>query len=277
MSEFVTAAVVAGAVMGLGWLASLRLRDASIVDPLWPTAFVALAWAVWGVHRDGFAEGRAWLILGMVTVWGARLALHLAARKWGEPEDYRYAAMRRRRQRFGLWSLPMVFGLQAALVAVVSLPVQAAIGTSGGFWRIGRGGGETGHTTVAGGGFADLGVLQWVGCAVWAVGFVFESVADHQLRRFRAGDANRAAVLDTGLWRYSRHPNYFGDCLVWWGIYLAAATTPWWTVVGPILMTVLLVRVSGVRLLERTIGERRPGYADYVRRTSAFIPRPPRR
>jgi len=159
----------------------------------------------------------------------------------------------------GVWlalAVLIVFGLQGTLAVVVSLPLQAVL---------------TDRNA------APLGWLDWLGLAVWVIGFAVETVSDAQLRRFRSGEANRRAVMDRGLWRYSRHPNYFGDCLVWWGIFLpAAAAGEWWTVVGPLVMTILLLRVSGVAMLERTIVDRRPGYADYVRRTSSFIPKRPR-
>ena len=274
-------AATAGAMMGAGWLLSLRLRDVSIVDPLWGLTYVAAAWAMW-LWAEGTVTGRGWLVLAMVTVWGMRLGIHLTVRKRGEPEDRRYTAMRRGRRRFEWWSLVMVFGLQAALVVVVSLPVQAVLGNLGGnpgltstTWTYIRT-----QTSILGGsaGHPALGPLDWIGCAVWSVGLAFESVADEQLRRFRSNRLNRSGVLERGLWRYSRHPNYFGDFLIWWGIYLTAASAgATWTIAGPLVMSVLLLRVSGVRLLERTIDERRPGYAGYVQRTSAFIPRPPRR
>ena len=249
--------LVSAWVMGSGWLVSLRKRDVSIVDPMWPAVFVAAAWAVWIWGEGDQGAGRSALMLAMVSAWGIQLGAHLAVRKWGAPEDYRYAAMRRRRQAFEWWSLVIVFLLQGALVTVVSLPVQAVL------------------TDAAA---APLGWIDWAGVVVWGTGLAFEAISDGQLRRFLAVAANRTAVMDRGLWRYSRHPNYFGDCLVWWGIYLLAlAAGAAWTVVGPLVMTVLLLRVSGVALLERTISERRPGYADYARRTSAFIPRPPRR
>ena len=260
MNAFAVTAATIGVVMGAGWLASLRLRDVSIVDPLWALTYVAAAWAVWLSDSSTTASARTWLTLAMVTVWGLRLGIHLAARKWGEPEDYRYAAMRGRRSRrtFTWWSLVMVFGLQGALIFVVSLPVQAVLGASGDP--------------------PGLGPLDWLGCAVWAVGLAFEAVGDEQLRRFRADPAKRSAVLDRGLWRYTRHPNYFGDFCVWWGIYLVAASGgAAWTVAGPAVMSILLLRVSGVAMLESTIADRRPGYADYVQRTSAFVPLPPRR
>ena len=249
--------IVAAALMGAGWLVSLRKRDVSIVDPMWPAVFVAAAWAVWAWGDGGRGAGRSALVLAMVSVWGIRLAAHLAARKWGAPEDYRYAAMRRRWPNFVWSSLVIVFLLQSALVTVVSLPVQAVLTDA-----------EP----------RPLGWIDWAGVIVWGTGFAFEAISDGQLRRFLVDPANRTAVMDRGLWRYSRHPNYFGDCLVWWGIYLPAlATGAAWTVAGPLVMTVLLLRVSGVALLERTIGERRTGYAEYARRTSPFIPRPPRR
>ncbi len=237
------------------WLVSLRLRDASIVDPMWPAVFVAIAWGLWLSSNEG--GGRKLVLTAMVTLWGLRLCIHLTLRKRGEPEDYRYTAMRSRWQPFALWSLAIVFGLQALLATIVSLPIQAVLGAEDN---------------------SAVGWLDWLGGAVWAFGLIFESVADRQLARFRATQAHRGEVMDRGLWRYSRHPNYFGDFLVWWGIYLVAgAAGAWWTIIGPAVMTVLLVRVSGVALLERTIGERRPGYADYAARTSAFIPLPPRR
>ena len=250
------AALVAATLMGGCWLVSLIKRDASIVDPLWSMVSVAIAWSVWLSH-DGGGSGRDTLMLVMVSVWGLRLSAHLTARKWGEPEDFRYQSMRRRYPPFWLWSLPVVFVLQGVLAVVVSLPVQAVLGDPDP---------------------SPLGLLDWAGAAVWAVGFAFEAVSDEQLRRFKADEASHGQVMDRGLWRYSRHPNYFGDCVVWWGIYIVAAGAgAWWTAVGPVAMTVLLLRVSGVTLLERTIGKRRPGYGEYAARTSAFVPMPHKR
>ena len=257
MSALGLAVLVAALLMGGCWLVSLPKCDVSIVDPLWPMVFVAVAWSLW-LWGDGDAGGgRVGLMLVMVTLWGLRLGAHLTARKWGEPEDFRYASLRRRLPPFWLWSLLVVFVLQAVLAVVVSLPVQAVLGDTDP---------------------APLGWLDWGGAAVWALGLVFESVADEQLRRFRADESNRGTVMERGLWRYSRHPNYFGDCAVWWGVYLvAAAAGAWWTLVGPLVMTILLLRVSGVTLLERRLNKHRPGYAEYAARTSAFVPMPPRK
>jgi steroid 5-alpha reductase family enzyme len=253
--EILALCAAAVAVLMIGtWLVSLRLRDVSIIDPVWGLAFVVVACSA-ALAADG-DTGRRLLLVALVGVWGLRLFVHLAVRKRGEPEDRRYAAMRARNPgTFPARSLVTVFGLQALLVLVVSLPVQMAAAEDG-----------------------ALGVLALVGAAVWAVGFAFESVGDLQLTRFRKDPANRGRVLDSGLWRYTRHPNYFGDFVVWWGLFLVAldAGGTWWTVIGPLVMSALLMRVSGVTLLEKDITSRRPGYADYVRRTSPFFPLPPR-
>ena len=256
------AAVIAGAMLLL-WLVSLVLRDASIVDIFWGPGFVLTAWAVFvwvGAHDlPAGGEARRVLLASLVTIWGLRLGIYLGVRNLGKGEDYRYVAMREKAGgRFWIISLGQVFLLQGLLMWVVSLPVQ---------------GGQLPSTPDG------LGPLAVAGAAVWAVGLFFEAAGDWQLARFKADPANRGRVMDRGLWRYTRHPNYFGDFLVWWGLYLVAleGRGTWWTVAGPLLMSFLLLRVSGVAMLERTIASRRPGYEDYVRRTSAFFPRPPRR
>lgn len=236
------------------WAVSVIVRNASIVDVIWGPAFVLLA-AIALALGDGTA-GRRWLVLALVAIWGLRLGAHIARRNIGKGEDRRYRAFRERwGARFWWVSLFTVFLLQAAIVLVVALPILGA-----------------------GAGRAPLGLLDALGVLVWVVGFAFEAIGDAQLARFRRDPANRGRVLDRGLWRYTRHPNYFGDATLWWGLGLigAAGAGPW-VLVGPALMTFLLVRVSGVALLERDIAERRPEYAAYVRRTSSFLPRPPRR
>ena len=239
------------------WIASLALRNASIVDVWWGPGFVVIALAGWALGAGGDAPRRA-LSVALVALWGLRLGGYLAWRNAGRGEDPRYAAMRRHwGERFPLASLLSVFGLQGALMWLVSLPIQVV------------------HVSAGG----PLGALDLAGLLLVALGLGFESVGDAQLARFRADPANRGRVMDRGLWRVTRHPNYFGDCCVWWGSYAIAAATPLgiWTFFSPALMTFLLLRVSGVALLERSIGKRRPAYADYAARTSAFIPWPPRR
>lgn len=252
----VSAAVVAVAMAAV-WLVSVAIRNVSIVDVVWGLASWLVAIVALALGPGVFE--RRLLVFAIVGVWALRLALHIGRRNRGRGEDYRYVAFRERYGPGYWWiSLFQVFWLQGALALVVSLPVQAA---------------GAGQTPGA------LGALDWLGAAVWAIGFGFEAVGDAQLARFKADPANRGKVMDRGLWRYTRHPNYFGDAVVWWGIGIVGLSTPWgWAaLLGPAVMTFLLVRVSGVAMLEKTIGERRPGYAQYVRRTSAFVPRPPKR
>jgi steroid 5-alpha reductase family enzyme len=254
---FASTLALSAAAMFTLWIASLALRDASIVDIWWGPGFAMIAGAAWLLGSGGDPARRA-LATALVALWGVRLGAYLAWRNTGRGEDPRYQAMRRHwGDRFPLASLLTVFGLQSVLMWFVSLPVQAV------------------HVSAGG----PLGVFDVLGVALVGVGLFFETVGDFQLARFRADPANRARVMDRGLWRYTRHPNYFGDCCVWWGLYAIAAATPLgvWTIASPIAMTFLLLRVSGVALLERSIGKRRPDYADYAARTSAFVPRPPRR
>jgi steroid 5-alpha reductase family enzyme len=249
------AAAVAGCWAVVLWLASLRLRDASIVDPFWGAGFAAVAWAALAVAGP---SPRGLLAAGLTSLWAGRLGLHLWRRRRGHGEDRRYAAMRAAAgPAFWLSSLATVFLLQGALLWVVSLPLQA--------------GAARGHG-------APLGTLDALGVALFLAGFVFEAVADAQLARFLAEPGSRLRVMDRGLWSLTRHPNYFGDFLLWWGLgALGLAAGAWWSLAGPALMAVLLMRVSGVTLLERTIVERRPGYAEYAARTPAFFPWPRRR
>jgi len=249
-----TAAVI-GAAMLLLWLVSLRVRDASIADIFWPLGFVLVA--IVSLRAAGYAPRKV-LVGVLVGVWGLRLAVHLFLRNRGHGEDPRYRAMRRRwGNRFGLISLFTVFGFQGALMWVVSLPVQLAM-----------------LRPLP----ARIAWTDTLGTALWLCGFCFEAVGDLQLTRFKSEPAHDGRVMERGLWRYTRHPNYFGDALLWWGIGTIAAGTSGGliAVVGPVLMTFLLARVSGVPLLERRMSRTRPGYADYVARTSAFVPMPPR-
>ena len=242
-------------LMLIGWGVSVIMNDASIVDILWGLAFVVMAWT--GFLTGHGARPRQLLLAGLVTVWGLRLSAYLARRNLGHGEDFRYRAMRRRRPNFVVWSLFGVFGLQGALAWIVALPVQLAMAD---------------RTP------ARLGALATIGALLWVLGLAFEAVGDAQLARFKKDPTSAGQVMDRGLWRYTRHPNYFGDFCVWWGIFLVAAESGSAAlgVIGPIVMSILLTRVSGKALLEKTIGKRRPGYADYVKRTNAFFPGPPR-
>jgi steroid 5-alpha reductase family enzyme len=254
MNVFLAGGAVIGAAAFGTWLLSLLKRNVSIVDSLWPLMLLLLGWT-YALGLGVRGRPRATLILALLTLWSLRLFIHITRRNWGHGEDRRYVAIRERNEpHFALKSLYLVFALQVLLAWVISLPLFGAV----------RGGGP-------------LGLLDLSGALIWLLGFIFEAIGDWQLTRFKADPRNRGQVMDRGLWRYTRHPNYFGDFAVWWGLYLIAlAAGAAWSIAGPLLMSLLLMRVSGVTLLEKDIGERRPGYADYIRRTNAFFPGPSR-
>lgn len=237
----------------LVWVGSVRLRDASLIDRFWGLGFVVVTLVWWGLA--GWPPHGLWIVLP-VLVWGLRLSAFITWRNWGHGEDARYTEMRAGRSpaAFAARSLVTVFWLQGALVAIIGLPMLAVVRTD------------------------SLSLpLASIGLLAWAAGVLFEAVADAQMARFRAEPGNRGAVMDRGLWRYSRHPNYFGEIVVWIGYaLLGLAAGGWWAVPSALLMVILILRVSGVTLLERHLHRSRPAYADYVRRTNALIPGPPR-
>ena len=258
-ASLVELGLVLAALSGV-WLLSLVLRDASIVDIAWGAGFVFVAWTS-GVQAgllSGELGPRALLCALLVSAWGLRLAFYLLWRNWGAGEDVRYVRMRKHwGARFPLVSLFTVFWLQGGLMWIVSLPVQLVMLRSGD---------------------SALGLLDAVAVLGFACGLGFEAIGDWQLARFKADPRNRGAVMDRGLWAWTRHPNYFGDSVVWWSLWILALPLPWgWlTAVGPAVMTYFLVAVSGKAMLERGLARTKPGYAEYVARTSGFLPRPPR-
>lgn len=241
----------------VAWLTSLALRDTSIVDVFWGLGFMVAAGAA-AVGTFPSLPARGWAVLLLTAVWAARLSGHIGFRNRGRGEDPRYATWRKEHgSAWPLRSLITVFLFQAVLCWIVSLPLQAAITAPGP---------------------ARPTLLDAVGAALWLMGFCWEAVADYQLLRFKRDPANRGRILVSGLWSWSRHPNYFGEVTLWWGFYLIAAATPggWLTVVGPLLITFLLLRVSGVTMTEKLM-EGRPEWRAYAQATPAFWPRPPRR
>jgi len=247
--------VILGA-MSVLWLVSVRKQNASIVDIFWGLGFVGLAWFYRALGPP--TNARHMLSLTLVTLWGVRLAAYLLWRNWGRGEDRRYQAMRAYRgERFWWMSFFTIFLLQGVLIWLIATPllvVQMSAVPRTWTWADG------------------------VGLCCWGLGFFFESVGDWQLARFQADPANRGQVMRRGLWAYTRHPNYFGDAMVWWGYFFFALSIPGgaWTILSPLLMTVLLLKISGVALLEQTITERRPAYRDYIASTNAFLPWFPR-
>jgi steroid 5-alpha reductase family enzyme len=215
--------------MILLWLISLQLKNSSIVDIFWGTGFVIANWVYFALTPDGFLL-RKWLVSILVTVWGLRLSFNILRRNWGKHEDFRYQVWRGEAGSRWWWlSFIRVFLLQGLLMWVISAPLLAA-----------QRGAKPAH----------LILFDFLGIAIWGIGFFFEAVGDLQLARFKVDPANKGKVMDRGVWHYTRHPNYFGDSAQWWGYYLIAAFAGgWWTIFSPILMTLFLLRVSGVVLL----------------------------
>jgi steroid 5-alpha reductase family enzyme len=238
----------------LTWLISLPLRNVSIVDSLW-SLMLFMAGVVYALNSDPRAP-RLSVVLWLLAVWAVRLAVFITSRNAGKGEDRRYAQVPERNQPgFAVKSLYLVFWLQAGLAWVISLPLLGAFAST-----------------------APLGALDCAGVALWIIGFLFEAVGDWQLARFKKDPANAGKVMDRGLWRLTRHPNYFGEFCIWWGFwFMALGAGAWWSVPGSLLISFLLLRVSGVTLLERDIGNRWPQYADYVLKTNAFFPGLPRK
>jgi steroid 5-alpha reductase family enzyme len=260
VSVYEAALVGLGVVMGYMvalWAVSLFLRNASIVDVFWGPGFIAAAGTYFTLSDDGY-EGRQLLVLVLVAIWAVRLGGYILARNAGHGEDPRYRKWRQDSPATFWWrSLFQVFLLQGLTLWVISAPLLAAL-----------------HNAEP----DALVATDFIGLAIWSTGFFFEAVGDWQLARFKSDPANVGKVMDRGLWRYTRHPNYFGDATLWWGFFVivAGTTDGWLTIFSPAVMTFLLLRVSGVALLERGMTRRRPDYEDYVRRTSAFIPLPPK-
>lgn len=257
MNTFWMAALYGLAIMiAMGfvtWLYSLYRNNVNIVDSLWSLMF--LAGAITYTAVAGELTQRNILLLTLVAIWSLRLSVFLSLRNRGEDEDRRYREIRANNEpNFNFKSLYIIFGLQAGLAWMISIPLLTSLSSS-----------------------AETGLIEIIATLVWTTGFLFETTADQQLYRFKSKPENKGKVLTGGLWAYSRHPNYFGEFLVWWGYFLFALSAgAWWTVYSPLLMTLLLLKVSGVSLMEKGITERRSKYREYIESTNAFFPGRPR-
>lgn len=233
------------------WVISVIKKDVSIVDTTWSLMIMA-----GGLSYAFSAEaltGRNLVIVGLLTIWALRLSVYVTWRNWGEAEDHRYQQIRvKYSPNFALKSLGIIFMFQAVIAWIISLPLLPAMASQ-----------------------ASLSLIDMLAISLWTIGMFFESVGDWQLARFKANPDNRGKVMDRGLWRYTRHPNYFGEAVIWWAFYLFALSSgAWWTFPAPLLMTWLLLKFSGVVMLEETIVKRRPAYQQYIESTNAFIPGP---
>lgn len=249
-------AIILGLMFVL-WIISLGLKNSSIVDIFWGTGFVISSWVYFVFTPDGFIT-RKLLLCTLTTIWGLRLSIYILWRNWRKGEDFRYRVWRKEAGNQWWWrSFFKVFFLQGILMWIISAPLLAA---------------QLKATPD------KLTIVDFLANLVWVIGFFFEAVGDWQLARFKANPANKGKVMSSGVWRYTRHPNYFGDATQWWAYYLLALVTGgFWTIFSPVIMTLFLLRVSGVALLEKTLKENRPGYKEYIEMTSSFIPWFPKR
>ncbi len=248
--------VLIAAIVTLLWILSVRLRDASIIDIFWGPGFfiLALFWFIIADRQDDSAGNpvRSQILLGMVFLWAVRLAWHIGRRNIGKGEDSRYRKWRANNgPHWWLLSYPKVYLLQAILMWVLAVPICVGIASDSN----------------------SFSVISLIGVIIWVIGFLFETIADFQLSRFKADPSNKGKLLTTGLWKFSRHPNYFGEATLWFGFWLVVLPVgPWWLVGCPLLMLFLLLKVSGVSLLEESMKTDKPGYSEYIKRTNAFIP-----
>jgi len=254
MNYFLILGLIIFCYMSVWFVLSLIKKRNDVADTAWGLGFVLLAWVSFYL---GQAQGARGLLVGLlVSIWGIRLAWHIHRRNKGKAEDYRYAKWR---EEWGKWfylrSYLQVYLLQGALLFLIVLPILF-INTSAG---------------------QDLGVLDFVGLAVWILGFVFESVGDAQLARFIKDPANKGKLMQSGLWRYTRHPNYFGEVTMWWGIGIIALSVPngIYGIIGPLTITFLILKVSGIPMLEKKMAENTE-FAEYKKSTSIFFPLPPK-
>jgi steroid 5-alpha reductase family enzyme len=241
--------------MTLLWLISLLKKDASLVDIFWGLGFIIVSFFYFNLNSNHSI--RRLLVIALVFIWGLRLSLHILRRNWGRGEDPRYRTWRERGGKSFWWkSYFKVFLLQGLVLWIVSLPLLAAQQSTKSVWTI----------------FDAIGIF------LWSLGFGFEAIGDWQLARFKRNPTNKGKVMRAGLWAYTRHPNYFGEALIWWGFYALALNTPssWWMIISPLLMTFLLMRVSGVAMLEKSLVITKPEYKKYIESTNAFFPWFPR-
>lgn len=243
-------------LLGMGavtWLISLIKHNVAIVDSLWSLMFFAAS-MVYLLSADDIRDSQ-YLLLTMIALWSLRLFGHLTVRNWGQEEDRRYAQIRANNQPgFAYKSLYLIFGLQALLSWIIGITLLSGLNYS-----------------------SNIGWWQLIGLAIWLIGFIFEALGDYQLLRFKRNPDNTGKVLNTGLWRYTRHPNYFGEFLIWWGFYaFAIPSHPFIGLIGPLMMSFLLMKFSGVPMLEKDISKRRGEYGEYIRHTNAFFPGMPK-
>ncbi len=255
MNLFLVCGIILFIFMSAVFLIAMEQEDNSIVDIAYGVGFVLVGWSCYLLY--GNDHPRQLLLLGLISLWGLRLTVHVALRKQTEQgEDFRY---RQWREDWGdnfVWrSFLQIFMLQGAVIYLVALPLLLSFAQPG----------------------DALGWLDLFGCMIWLVGFLFETVGDWQLLRFKNNPANHGKIIQHGLWRLTRHPNYFGEAVLWWGVFLVAFGSPlgWFALISPLLIDFLLLKVSGIPMLEAKY-QGNPDFEAYKKRTNAFFPGIPR-
>jgi steroid 5-alpha reductase family enzyme len=249
---FLANLLASAVLMCLGWVFSLIKKNVTIADSLWGLGFVLIAWLTF-FRTEGFLI-RKLMITIPITLWGLRLFIHLCIRNWNKGEDPRYGQWRKKYGDSFWWvSLFKVFLVQSVFQWIIALGVQYGQIFS-----------SPPHLTI----------LDVLGLGIWSIGFIIESLADWQLKKFLADPSNKGKIMNRQLWKYSRHPNYFGETLIWWGFFVIVLPTPWgiWTIISPLLITYTLLRLTGVTLMEETLFAQNPEYQRYIEQTSSFIP-----
>lgn len=252
LNLFLEGMIIILSLVTLLWLLSVLIKNVSIVDIFWGMGFVILNFYYFFASED--FHTRKLILLVLVTLWGLRLSIFLAWRNIGKGEDFRYQEFRKKYgpERYWWFSYFQVFLLQGSLTLLIALTL---LGTN--------------FTTQSN----DLNYLDYIAIVIWIIGFIFEAGGDYQLTRFKNNPNNKGKVLNTGLWKYTRHPNYFGDSAVWWSYAIfSIAAGSYWTIIGSIIMTALIIKISGVALLEKSLKDKKPEYIEYIQKTNSFLP-----
>lgn len=252
IESYILGLIVIMVLMTTLWIVSIFLKNVSIIDSFWGIAFILAAISYY-LTTEGHST-RKELVVGLVIIWGLRLSIYLGIRNWNKPEDYRYQEFRKKygANRYWWFSFFQVFLLQGILSWLISIPLLAAM-----FYMPS----------------SSLYYIDYIALILWSIGFIFEAGGDYQLMKFKKDVTNKGKLLQTGFWKYTRHPNYFGDAMVWWGFGLfSIAVGSYLPILGSVLMTWLIIKISGVAMLEKTLKNSKPHYKEYIRRTNAFFP-----
>lgn len=252
LSLFLQTSLIILSLVTLLWVWSVFIKNVSIIDIFWGLGYVIVN-SLYFFSSEVYDQRKIVLLI-LVAIWGLRLTVYLGWRNYGKQEDYRYQEFRKKYgpERYWWFSYFQVFLLQGTLIMIISLPFLGI---------------HSNNNVNA------INLLDYIAIVFWLVGFLFETIGDYQLAKFKSNLNNKGNVLNSGLWRFTRHPNYFGDATVWFAYALfSIAAGSYWFIIGPIIMVFLIIKVSGVALLEDTLKETKPKYKEYIQKTNSFFP-----